>query len=100
MPLKHALVEYKNDQEQLLNLLSCLNVVAQKNTLIAQYMETGDLFHPIKLTSKEAYSLLKSVPDIEACGIKCRVPKLVEEKIFFCKNQCEYWRYQTIHVWL
>lgn len=80
MPLKHALVEYKNDQEQLLNLLSCLNVVAQKNTLIAQYMETGDLFHPIKLTSKEAYSLLKSVPDIEACGIKCRVPNWWKKK--------------------
>ena len=80
MPLKHALVEYKNDQEQLLNLLSCLNVVAQKNSLIAQYMETGDLFHPIKLTSKEAYSLLKSVPDIEACGIKCRVPNWWKKK--------------------
>ena len=80
MPLKHALVEYKNDQEQLLNLLSCLNVVAQKNTLIAQYMETGDLFHPIRLTSKEAYSLLKSVPAIEACGIKCRVPNWWKKK--------------------
>lgn len=80
MPLKHALVEYKNDQEQLLNLLSCLNVVAQKYTLIAHYMETGDLFHPIRLTSKEAYSLLKSVPDIEACGIKCRVPNWWKKK--------------------
>lgn len=74
MPLKHALIEYKNDQKQLLDLLSCLNDVAQKIGLIAKFMETGDLFHPIRLTSKEAYTLLKSVPDIEASGIKCRVP--------------------------
>ncbi len=80
MPLKHALVEYEKDQEQLLNLLSCLNVVAQKNQLIAQYMETGDLFHPIRLTSIEAYDLLKSVPDIEKCGIKCRVPNWWKKK--------------------
>ena len=43
-------------------------------------METGDLFHPIRLTSQEAYTLLKSVPDIEASGIKCRVPNWWKKK--------------------
>ena len=80
MPLKHALIEYKNDQKQLLDLLSCLNDVAQKIGLIAKFMETGDLFHPIRLTSQEAYTLLKSVPDIEASGIKCRVPNWWKKK--------------------
>lgn len=65
MPLKHALVEYQKDHNQLVALLSCLNEVAQKNSLIAQTMQAGDIFYPIQLTSKEAYSLLQSVPDIE-----------------------------------
>ena len=80
MPLKHALIEYKNDQKQLLDLLSCLNEVAQKIGLIAKFMETGDLFHPIRLTSQESYTLLKSVPDIVASGIKCRVPNWWKKK--------------------
>ena len=80
MPLKHALVEYEKDQNQLLNLLSCLNVVAKNNSLIAHYMETGELFHPIRLTSLEAYELLKSVPAIEKSGIKCRVPNWWKKK--------------------
>lgn len=74
MPLKNALVEYQKDREQLLKLLSCLNNVAQKNYLIAEYMNSGDIYHPIRLSVKEAYYLLKSVPEIEKSGITCRVP--------------------------
>ena len=74
IPLKNALVEYQKDREQLLKLLSCLNNVAQKNYLIAEYMNSGDIYHPIRLSVKEAYYLLKSVPEIEKSGITCRVP--------------------------
>jgi len=74
MPLKHALVEYNNDRTKLLSLLSCLNKVADVSPLIARFMESGEMFHPIYLTKKEAYELLKSIPAIEKCGIKCRVP--------------------------
>lgn len=74
MPLAHALIEYKDHQEELLALLSSLNKVADEVEYIQYLMDTGELFHPIKLKVKEAYSLLKAVPLIEKSGIKCRVP--------------------------
>lgn len=80
MPLKHALVEYNNDRTKLLSLLSCLNKVADVSPLISRFMESGEMFHPIYLNKKEAYELLKSVPVIEKCGIKCRVPNWWKKK--------------------
>lgn len=74
MPLAHALIEYQDHQEELLALLSSLNQVASEVDYMKYLMDTGKLFHPIKLNVKEAYLLLKSVPVIEKCGVKCRVP--------------------------
>ncbi|MCD8029022.1 MAG: hypothetical protein LUF02_10305 [Erysipelotrichaceae bacterium] len=74
VPLKYALEEYKDDRLKLISLLSCLNKVAEVSPLIAHFMETGEMFHPVKLTVKEAYDLLLNVPEIEKCNIKCRVP--------------------------
>lgn len=80
MPLRNALIEYQNDRKQLLNLLSCLNDAAKDSALIVQFMETGDIYHPIKMTSKEAYIFLNSVPLFEKCGITCRVPNWWKKK--------------------
>lgn len=74
MPLAHALIEYKDHQEELLALLSSLNKVADEVEYMQYLMDTGELFHPIKLKVKEAYALLKAIPLIEKSGIKCRVP--------------------------
>ncbi len=74
MPLAHALIEYKDYQEALLSLLSSLNKVADEVEYMQYLMDTGELFHPIKLNVKEAYTLLKAIPLIEKSGIKCRVP--------------------------
>lgn len=74
MPLAHALIEYKDHQEELLALLSSLNKVADEVEYMQYLMDTGELFHPIKLNVKEAYTLLKAIPLIEKSGIKCRVP--------------------------
>lgn len=80
MPLKHALIEYQTDRIKLIGLLSCLNKAAEISELISQFMETGEMFHPIKLKVQEAYQLLKQVPQIEACGILCRVPNWWKKK--------------------
>lgn len=80
VPLKHALLEYKNDRTKLLSLLSCLNAVAEVSPLISSFMEKGEMFHPIKLTAKEAYLLLLNIPEIEKCNIKCRVPNWWRKK--------------------
>lgn len=80
VPLKYALQEYQNDRLKLITLLSSLNKAAEVSTLISDFMESGEMFHPIKLTVEEAYQLLQSVPLIETCGILCRVPNWWKKK--------------------
>ena len=73
-PLSYALIEYKKDREKLLGLLSCLNRAADACPLIAEFVASGELFHPLKLSAKEAYEILQKVPAIEEAGISCRLP--------------------------
>lgn len=74
VPLAHALTEFKNDRKKLLALLSCLNRVAEVSGLVGGFVESGEMFHPLRLTASEAFTLLKDIPSIEAQGILCRVP--------------------------
>ncbi|MBQ7565024.1 MAG: DEAD/DEAH box helicase [Lachnospiraceae bacterium] len=73
-PLQYALTEYKNDRERLMILLSCLNRASEVSELIDEFVRSGEMFHPLRLTSSEAYRLLKDVPKIEEIGIICRIP--------------------------
>lgn len=74
MPLGYALTEFKSHRNKLLELLSCLNKVAEVSDLISSFMETGELFHPLKITAQEAYEFLKQIEAIEALGVLCRIP--------------------------
>ena len=74
VPLKYALTEYENEREKLMTLLSCLNKAAELSPLIAGFMQSGELFHPLRLTDAEAYEFLKSAEEIEKTGILCRIP--------------------------
>ena len=74
VPLRFALTEYKQERQKLLELLSCLNRAAEVSPLIAGFVESGELFHPLKLTAEEAYEILKAVPELEKAGILCRIP--------------------------
>ncbi|MDE7478471.1 MAG: ATP-dependent helicase, partial [Lachnospiraceae bacterium] len=74
MPLKYALTEYGDDRKKLMTLLSCLNRAAEISPLIAGLMQSGEMFHPLRLSDSEAYEFLKSVEDIEQAGILCRIP--------------------------
>lgn len=74
VPLQYALTEYRDNRAKLLELLSCLNRAAEESKLISELMESGELFHPLRLTSDEAYEFLQSVPAFEQCGISCRIP--------------------------
>ncbi len=73
-PLSYALTEYKNDKGKLLELLSCLNRASAASALVDGFVKSGEMFHPLRMTSDEAYSFLKDVEAIEAGGIICRVP--------------------------
>ena len=74
MPLRYALTEYKTEREKLLDLLACLNKAAEASELIGEFVESGEMFHPLRLTAAEAYRLLKDIPAIENAGIVCRIP--------------------------
>ncbi len=74
MPLSYALEEYKQDRGKLLALLSCLTRVAEVSDLLSGFISLGEMFHPLRFSNDEAYEFLKAVPDIEACGVVCRVP--------------------------
>ncbi|MBQ3418291.1 MAG: DEAD/DEAH box helicase [Ruminococcus sp.] len=74
VPLQYALTEYRDDRSKLLELLSCLNKAAEVSSLIGGFMESGELFHPLRLTAEEAYHFLNDVEALENCGILCRIP--------------------------
>jgi non-specific serine/threonine protein kinase len=74
LPLKHALQEYGQDSQRLLDLLATVHRAAAKSPLISELLETGELFHPLAWTAKEAFSFLKEIPVYEDCGILCRIP--------------------------
>ena len=61
MPLKYALTEYQDDRDKLLALLSCLNRAAEVSDLIAELVESGEMFHVLRFTGKEAYQFLRDV---------------------------------------
>ncbi len=74
LPLKHALQEYEDDNKKLLELLATVHIAEKKSPLISDLLETGELFHPLAWTSKEAFSFLKEIPVFEESGILCRIP--------------------------
>lgn len=74
LPLKNALVEYMENRDKLLELLSTVNRAAEKSRLISELVESGEVFHPIGFNSRDAYAFLKEIPLYEESGILCRVP--------------------------
>ncbi|MDD3169065.1 MAG: DEAD/DEAH box helicase [Eubacteriales bacterium] len=80
LPLKYALTEYGTNQKKLLELLSCLKKVAESSAFISGFMESGELFHPLRLTAEEAYTFLREIPLYEDAGILCRIPNWWKRK--------------------
>ena len=80
MPLYYALKEFKNDQPKLLALLSCLKKAADVSPLINEFVDSGEMLHALKLTSGEAYEILKVIPALEERGILCRIPNWWRQK--------------------
>ena len=80
VPLRYALTEYANEREKLLALLSCLNRAAEVSELIAGFVNSGEMFHPLRLSAEEAYAFLKDIEAIEKTGILCRIPNWWKKK--------------------
>lgn len=80
-PLKNALTQLKSNKNKLGALVSSIIEATKESTLIKKFVESGNIFYPIKLNEYEAYSFLKEVSLYEQCGIVCRIPKWYTESI-------------------
>lgn len=74
LPLKYALEEYRGDNEKLLELLVTVHEAAGQSELLAELLDSGELFHPLAWTTKEAFTFLREIPLYEQSGILCRIP--------------------------
>ena len=82
LPLGKALKEYAgaNNKSALIKLLSPLNAAAKTNELIADLLETGDIFHPLVWLPEEAYEFLQGIPAYENAGLLARLPNWWKKK--------------------
>ena len=80
LPLKHALQEYRGQRKALLALLSTVYRAARDSSLVAELVESGDIFNPLAWSAAQAYRFLKDIPVYEAAGILCRIPDWWKKK--------------------
>lgn len=80
VPLYQALQEYDADDPRLLSLLSSLSKACEISELIDEMTVSGELMHPLRLTVPEAFSILKTVDELQKIGIACRVPNWWKKK--------------------
>lgn len=80
LPLGHVLKEFQSDDPKLLSLLSCLSKVCALSDFLDEIVTSGEIFHPLQLSSQEAYWLLQAWPAIEQAGISFRVPNWWKKK--------------------
>jgi hypothetical protein len=67
-PLKNALKEFDGDERKLLSLISTVIKASEKSAFILELLESGELFSPLKLTTEEAYTVLKETALYEEAG--------------------------------
>ncbi len=76
LPLGQALREYagKANRGKLLTLLLPVQRAAQRCAWLKPMIETGELYHPLRWTAREAAQFLASAEDLEQAGIVVRMP--------------------------
>ncbi|MDR3541290.1 MAG: DEAD/DEAH box helicase [Desulfosporosinus sp.] len=74
LPLQNAIAEYGENSKKLLDLLSTVNKASENSAFISELVESGEIFHPLRLAADEAYTFLKEIPVYEEAGILCRMP--------------------------
>ena len=75
-PLNLALTEYagSRNREALLRLLEPIHEASASCLWVGELVQSGDIYHPLAWNAQEAYQFLKSVPELEACGLVARLP--------------------------
>jgi non-specific serine/threonine protein kinase len=75
-PLGRALQQYAGarNREALLSLLVPLQRAAERSPLIKELVDSGDVYHALAWSPREAYRFLKDIPIFEESGLLVRVP--------------------------
>ncbi|MBX3399378.1 MAG: DEAD/DEAH box helicase [Gemmataceae bacterium] len=75
-PLGRALQQHAGKQERaaMLALLEPVSQAAERSTVVKALVESGQIYHPLAWTPREAYDFLREVPLFESSGLIVRVP--------------------------
>lgn len=81
--LGKALQDYAGDTNKpaLYNLLKPIYEAAKQCEWLAELLESHDIYHPMAWTPAEAYQLLKSIPQLEACGLVVKCPNWWKKRL-------------------
>ncbi len=76
LPLSKALEEYSGVKQKnlLLRLLSPIHKASLESKFLKEYVDSGEIFHPLAWTASETYKFLKDIPYYEKSGIVVKVP--------------------------
>lgn len=76
LPLGKALEEYAGakNRNALLALLTPVQRAAEKSAMVRELVDSGEVFHPMAWTPREAHRFLQDIPVFESSGILVRVP--------------------------
>ena len=76
MPLAQALSEFSGARKktELLSLLMPVERAAKECAWLRQMVQEGDIYHPLRWDSSEAWHFLQDLPKLEASGIINRLP--------------------------
>lgn len=76
LPLGNALQEYAGakNKAKLVQLLEPVYQASKQIPFVSDLVDTGDIYHPLAWTPEEAYTFLKSIPELEENGLLTRLP--------------------------
>ena len=77
LPLSQALREFSDTggRARLLSLLRPVQSAAEQCEWLAQMVENGEIYHPLRWTPADALRMLGDMPKLEAAGIVVRTPQ-------------------------
>jgi hypothetical protein len=75
-PLGRALQQYAGERKrkEMLALLLPLSKAAESSDLIRKLVDSGEIYHPLAWSPRQAYDFLKAIPLLESSGVIVRVP--------------------------
>lgn len=81
-PLGQALRDYAGAKNRaaLRHLLSPVQAAAEKSGVVAQLVETAALYQPLAWSPAQAIRFLREIPQMEAGGVRVRVPDFWKNK--------------------